>query len=89
MTRSISSGARPLAASALPPAATAMSTSVSSSRGPAALGDADPALDPLVVGVHDLGEIVVGHPPPGLVGAEAEDAGAGGAGRAAGSVLTR
>ena len=31
MTRSISSGASPLAASALPPAATAISTSVSSS----------------------------------------------------------
>ena len=29
---------------------------------PAPLGDADPALDPLVVGVHHRGELVVGHP---------------------------
>ena len=59
MTRSISAGAaRP--ASALPPAATAMSTTVSSAPAIRRLGDADPAADPLVVGVHHLGEVVVG-----------------------------
>ena len=47
--------------------------------GPAALGDADPALDPLVVGVHGLGELVVGDPPLRPVLAEPEDPGPGGA----------
>src|SRR3954463_4746874 len=46
--------------------------------GPAPLGDADAGLDPLVVGVHDLREFVVGDPPAGAVTAQPEDAGAGG-----------
>src|SRR5215213_2831899 len=49
--------------------------------GPPALGDADPALDPLVVGVHHLGEVVVGDPAPRAVGAQSEDACAGRTGR--------
>src|SRR3954454_12411480 len=46
---------------------------------PTALGDADPGLDPLVVGVHHLGELVVGHPAARPIAADAEDAGTGGA----------
>ena len=54
-------------------------------RRPPPLGDADPALDPLVVGVHHLGEIVVGHPAAGAVGARARGCGRPGRRSAAGS----
>src|SRR5580700_2306609 len=44
-------------------------------RDPAA-GDADPAADPLVIGIHHGGDLVVGHDPGRLVTAKCQDSGA-------------